>query len=105
MKLDRGQLRHLGSKENLAKYRAAAQEWDSIFDEWYDTPVEQRANMTLREWAAFKGYSTTFDEALTKHGYPWESENGRVPNDCCRGDGGVSISPPAYAWQRGTALS
>jgi len=54
----------------LAKYRAAAQEWDSIFDEWYDTPVEQRANMTLREWAAFKGYSTTFDEALTKHGYP-----------------------------------
>ena len=70
MKLDRGQLRHLGSKENLAKYRAAAQEWDSIFDEWYDTPVEQRANMTLKEWAAFKGYPTTFDEALTKHGYP-----------------------------------
>jgi len=56
MKLDRGQLRHLGSKENLAKYRAAEQEWDSIFDEWYDAPVEQRSNMTLKGWAAFKGY-------------------------------------------------
>ena len=55
MKLYRGQLRHLGSKENLAKYRAAEQEWDSIFDEWYDTPVEQRANMTLKEVGRIQG--------------------------------------------------